>query len=302
MKEKLKSILIVSTSYIIAAILTIILLPLMLVMIAYRKVKKSNNIKSRKIMKGGEPFFYKRGKIGVLLIHGFTSTPQELGYLAKYLASKNISVMAPLLAGHGRSPEVMLKTSSEDWINSAKKAHIELKKHCDTTFIGGSSLGGNIAAILEKSCKPSGLILLAMPAYFSRELKIRLFVPSFPILKRIKQTMRKSHLKHHKEIMEEKVHYKVLPIGNLKDAYELTKKTREILPSIKTPTIVIQSDNDWQFGKSNAKYIYENLGSKLKKLYFIKDSYHVFILDSKRETSFKYIYSFIKEVLKKKDI
>lgn len=302
MNELLKSSLIKSTGYIIAIILTIIFLPALIIMAIYRRIKSTDHKKNHKIMKGGESFFYKKGKIGVLLIHGFTSTPQELEYLANFLTKKNISVMAPLLKGHGRSPEAMLETDLNDWIKSADKGYRELKKHCNTIFIGGSSLGANIATILAKKYKPDGLILLAMPAYFSRELKIRLFMPSFPIIKRIKKTIKKAYLNQHKEIMEKKVHYKVLPIGNLKDAYELTKITRELLPEIKTPTIVIQSDNDWQFGKSNAEYIYDNVKTKIKELHFIKDSYHVFILDTKRDLAFKYIYNFMKKVLKKKDI
>ncbi len=301
MENRFKNIIISSTGYVIAAILAIILLPGILILTLYRNIRKSEKKIPQKIMKGGEPFFYKRGKTGMLLIHGFTSTPQELRYLAKYLADKNISVMAPLMKGHGRSPEAMLETNSKDWIDSAEKAYLELKKHCNTIFIGGSSLGGNIAALLAEKYKPKGLILLAMPAYFSRELKIRLFMPSIPVIKRIKQFTKKRHLKYHQHVIRKKVHYKVLPVGNLKDAYELTKKTRDILPDIKTPTIVIQSDNDWQFGRSNSEYIYENLGSKFKKLYFIKDSYHVFILDKKREIAFKYIYKFIQDIIKKKN-
>ncbi len=302
MENKIKTIIISSTGYIIAALLTIILLPGVLFMIFYRRIKTSEKKIPQKIMKGAESFFYKRGKMGVLLIHGFTSTPQELRYLAKYLASKNITIMAPLLKGHGRSPEAMLETNSKDWINSAEKAYLQLKKHCDIIFIGGSSLGGNIATLLAKKYKPKGLILLAMPAYFGRELKIRLFMPSFPIIKRIRQFMKKKYLKNHQHVIRKKVHYKVLPVGNLKDAYELTKETRYILPNIKTPTIVIQSDNDWQFGRSNAEYIYESLGSKIKRLFFIKDSYHVFIMDKRRETAFKHIYKFIQDIIKKKNI
>ena len=132
MENRFKNIIISSTGYVIAAILAIILLPGILILTLYRNIRKSEKKIPQKIMKGGEPFFYKRGKTGMLLIHGFTSTPQELRYLAKYLADKNISVMAPLMKGHGRSPEAMLETNSKDWIDSAEKAYLELKKHCNT--------------------------------------------------------------------------------------------------------------------------------------------------------------------------
>ena len=97
-------------------------------------------------MAGAEPFFiYPSTEVGVLLLHGFTSTPAQFMELAEYLAGKGVSVYAPLIAGHGTKPEDLEKTTSKDWIESCEKALDELSEKVKKVFVLGNSFGGNIA-------------------------------------------------------------------------------------------------------------------------------------------------------------
>ena len=59
----------------------------------------------------------------------------------------------------------------------------------------------------------------------------------------------------------------------------------------------MQTETDFMITKSNAEYIYNNLKSEKRKLCFIPDSYHVFIVDKNREIAFTEIYNFIKEFI-----
>lgn len=54
-----------------------------------------------------KPFSLQGGNIGILLIHGFTACPIDLKPLGEILNSFGYTVYAPLLAGHGRTPEEM---------------------------------------------------------------------------------------------------------------------------------------------------------------------------------------------------
>ena len=61
------------------------------------------------LREGMHPFFKKRkGKKVALLIHCFTGSPKEFRQMGEYLAKKGISVYAPLLPGHGTSPEQLV--------------------------------------------------------------------------------------------------------------------------------------------------------------------------------------------------
>lgn len=72
------------------------------------------------ITRGSEAFNYERGKKVALIIHGFTSTPKETRRLANFLQKNNISVSAPLLPGHGTSPERLAVVKNQEWLT-----HIE---------------------------------------------------------------------------------------------------------------------------------------------------------------------------------
>ena len=53
------------------------------------------------LMHGAEPFHHEGGRIGVLLVHGFTGTPQSLRGWGEALAAADLSVALPRLPGHG---------------------------------------------------------------------------------------------------------------------------------------------------------------------------------------------------------
>jgi len=66
------------------------------------------------------------GKIGVLVIHGFTGSPVSIAPWAKFLNKSGYTVSAPLLPGHGSSWQQMNQTSWQDWYDEVEKSFLEL--------------------------------------------------------------------------------------------------------------------------------------------------------------------------------
>ncbi len=66
-------------------------------------------------MKDFSFFLKSRSKTGVLLIHGFTGSPEEMRPLGDYLKKKRLTVYCPVLPGHCTSVRNLEKVS---WINS----------------------------------------------------------------------------------------------------------------------------------------------------------------------------------------
>src|SRR5438270_8932968 len=89
-----------------------------------------------------QPFRIRGGTRGCLLIHGFAGTPPEMRELGECLAGRGYDVMAPLLAGHGLTPEAMAATGWRDWASSAEAAYRALSNETEEVFVGGQSLGG----------------------------------------------------------------------------------------------------------------------------------------------------------------
>ncbi len=50
-----------------------------------------------RILAGAEPFYAQNGAIGVLVSHGYTSSPQSMYYLAEGLARVGFTVALPRL-------------------------------------------------------------------------------------------------------------------------------------------------------------------------------------------------------------
>lgn len=249
--------------------------------------------KTYDIMKGAEPIFYKKGRKGVLMVHGFTSSPSDLKDLSKYLADKGITVSAPLLAGHGTSPYNLAVTSWKDLISSIEKALNELKKEVDKVYIGGISAGGSIALAIAGKQHVDGIISLGTPIYFRRQHFFKIF---FPFLRMFKPFLRKWYRSHiDKEMQKTRVGYDLIPLNSMSKITALVEESRKALPKITAPSLIMQSTEDFGVDNKTVDYLYKNLASMKKKVVWVKDAYHVLVVDKNREDTFKEIYNFVKE-------
>jgi len=64
---------------------------------------------------GAETFFFPGGKVGCLLTHGFTASPQEMHELGTRLASQGHTILGVRLFGHGTRLEDMARSRWPDW-------------------------------------------------------------------------------------------------------------------------------------------------------------------------------------------
>jgi len=270
-----------------------LLLVLRKIRLIWNRKKLYRKLKPFKINEGAKPFFYRKSKICCLLLHGYTSTPQEFNLLAEYLVKKNISVYAPLIKGHGTDPIDLANTNYKDWMKSAEDALIKVEKEYDNIFIIGNSLGGNLAFLLKNDKKIKGIISLGTPIFFRFGLTIRLF---FPFMYLFKDFQKKYYTEEIKKVIEDnkKVHYDYYPLNTIFSVLKVMKMTKRILFKIDKPVLIMQSSKDITLSNSNALYLFNNIRSNKKKLVFIPDSYHVFIIDKYKKMAFDEIYDFIK--------
>jgi len=260
-------------------------------------MKKHMDYNPKKFMREARPIYLKMGKNGVLLIHGFTSSPHELRDLAKYFAKKGLTVYAPLLKGHGTSPENLATTNDEDWIKSAEEGLTKLNKECKQVFIVGNSLGGNIAMCLAAKHKIRGLVLLAPPLIFKKE---RLFKAIYHIIRLMKDFQKKWKHKTMKNLKPRKGHYEKIPLNTLKYVTKTVRNSKLALSRITVPTLLMQSTNDVWSDERSVNYVVKNIRSKDMKVVWINDVYHVFIMEKDNKNYIQYIYRFINENMKKR--
>ncbi len=120
------------------------------------------------------------GKIGVLVIHGFTGSPVSIAPWAKFLNKSGYTVSAPLLPGHGSRWQQMNQTTWQQWYDEVEKSFLQLKQSCDRVFIAGFSMGATLALRLcqIRGSEVEGLIVLN-PSVHDR----RWFMKLLPVLK-----------------------------------------------------------------------------------------------------------------------
>jgi carboxylesterase len=80
------------------------------------------------------------------VLHGLTGSTQSVAGLASALAGAGFEVEAPMLPGHGTSPEDLAGRTWDDWVACAEEAYGRLAARCDRVAAVGLSMGGALAA------------------------------------------------------------------------------------------------------------------------------------------------------------
>ena len=85
---------------------------------------------------------------GVLLLHGLTGSTQSVAGPAAALEVAGFDVEAPMLPGHGTTPEELAGCRWADWVAAAEDAYARLSERVAPAPVvaGGLSMGGALAA------------------------------------------------------------------------------------------------------------------------------------------------------------
>ena len=120
------------------------------------------------------PFTLSGGDVGVLLIHGFTGSPAEMRSLSGFLHGRGLTVAAPLLPGHGRTPADLNRRRWQDWLACAEIALAELQAQCRAVFVAGLSLGALLTLTLAGQHRDLAGIIAYSPAILVKDPRARI--------------------------------------------------------------------------------------------------------------------------------
>ena len=251
-----------------------------------------------KLMPGAEPFLVKGGKTGILFIHGFTSTPQEFRNASVFLNKKGYTIYAPLLPGHGTRSEKLLLVKWQDYIEKISQDIKLLSDVCDEIYLVGSSFGGIIAMSLPKNEKVKGIVVCGSPIFF-KNYKIRRIL--LAVMNNIKNFVTKRYQKLVKQRKLDKnfVCYQSVPISSLYHLLKIINYTKKRINKVKTPILIVQSKIDAVVDKKSVSYIYNNVKSKQKYVFWVPDSYHNVMIDKYQNQVYDKINLFIEKTRKK---
>lgn len=243
------------------------------------------------ILEGCDEFDLGEGPVGVLFIHGFTSSPQNMRAMGDYLAERGVRVRAPRLPGHGTTWQDLATKRSADWLECVESNFEKMKAECEEVFVVGLSFGGGLSLELasRRSDEIAGVVTLAAMV-FSRDPR-RFLAPA---LKRLLRTIPGVGNDIADPTLKEIVYDKV-PTGASIELLRTVTKAKNNLASVTAPLLVMHGRNDHTVHPDNATYIYEHAGSTDKELVWLERSYHVITLDYDRDEVYSRTWDFIKE-------
>lgn len=253
------------------------------------------------VVAGAEPFAADgdgtTGRVGVLVVHGFTGSPFSMRPWAEHLAAAGYTVRLPRLPGHGTTWQELNRVGWRDWYAEVRRAYDELGERCDLVVAAGLSMGGTLvlrlAEDLPAEAKLAGL-LLVNPALGTRRKDARLVryvawaVPSQPgIGNDIKRT---GVLEHG---------YDRTPLKALASLMALWRLTVADLAEITVPVLYFHSREDHVVDPLSGQLLHAGATSTTVTEVELPDSYHVATLDNDAPLIFDRSVEFIQQLAAK---
>jgi len=248
----------------------------------------------------GMPYLLRgRSRLGILLSHGYLSSPGEVRELAAYLNRIGYTVYVVRLQGHGTSPEHLHTVSWTDWLESFDRGYCILRHCCEKVLLAGFSSGGLLAmvAAARKREAPAGLV--AINPALRLQAKVASLAPMVDGWNRLLETF---HIhRGHLDFVENHPEW---PTTNYDQNYvhgllELEKLIGEVvatLPQVTIPSLIVQGDHDPVIDPSGTALAMKLLSSPRKELAMMSFNRHCIVQGEGAQAVFARIAEFIDSI------
>jgi carboxylesterase len=239
----------------------------------------------------GDTIFWPGNETGVLLLHGLTATTAEVRLLAEKLHAEGYTISAPLLPGHGTSPEDLNETTWHDWAWAAEKAYQHLATVCDQVFVGGESTGGALALHLAAGHKEVAGVLCYAPA-------IKLAIPTHNMVRLyvvapLVHSLPKDNVGSNPYWQG----YRVNPLRAVMELIRLGQEVRRQLPHVTQPVLVMQGRGDKTVSEDVGEIILESILSERAEQHWLERSGHVILLEDELDEITAVTLNFMRKIV-----
>lgn len=236
-------------------------------------------------------------KIGILICHGYKSSPKEVAALAKFFNGFGFKVYAVRLKGHGTSPVNLKDVTWQDWYDSLQRGYAILRSVCSKVILVGFSTGG-LLSLVSASHKTHGLsAIVSINAALKLQSIRSKMVPGINIWN---EMLEKLHIERGKfEYVDDlpenpDFNYSRNYLKGVEELEKLMEECHDSLPKIVVPTLIIQAAHDPVVDPSSGKMIYDNIKSQNKMLFEPDFANHVIINGDRQEEVFAMIKEFLR--------
>ncbi len=243
------------------------------------------------ILPGAEPMSVDGGRVGVLVLHGFTGNPQSMRPLTEAFAAAGHSVEMPLLSGHGTRLDDMLDTTWADWSADAEAAYDRLAERTDRVVVVGLSMGGSLTVWLATPHPEIAGIVCVNPATQAAN-EVRDFI----------QTL----VDDGQEVMESigsdvadpsspELAYPGTPLRPLLSMFDAVNELQAAIPSVTCPLLLFTSPEDHVVPPGDSDYLAARISGSVERVSCDR-SYHVATIDYDKDLIIERSLEFIGRV------
>jgi carboxylesterase len=245
---------------------------------------------NRDLIAGSEPFLRlgrgETGRIGCVLIQGFSGTPFEMLGLGEALAGAGYAVLGVRLAHHGTAAADMNRSRWWDWYYSALDGCHLLRGICEQVVVIGLSMGGVTALSLAANFPVAGVVCMSTPAvYMDKEWQMKLA----RVFWRLKPLIDKPQ----EEEKEPWPSYKAIPVRSAGELLDYNRQLVEVLPKITVPALLLHSADDAKVPPKNLDFIFDLIQSADKKKLLLEAGGHVMTEGEARERVYQEVIAFL---------
>ena len=244
-----------------------------------------------------------RQPLGVLIIHGFTSSLDCVSGIEPPLKALGLPTRMPVLRGHGaQSPEALRGVTWHDWVADAEAALRALLTEADRAIVFGHSMGGLVALTLaadhpeevDSLIVAAAAVQMASPLAPGRPLH---FLE--PLVRRLFKKWMMPPVYADQVLAQYDTNYRWAPMDAISSLLDFAQVTRGRLPEIRVPTIILQSRRDTTVAPESAEIVYRGISThaQQKRIVWFELTEHEMFRDCEREATIKAVIDSVQERL-----
>ncbi|WP_414439492.1 alpha/beta hydrolase [Burkholderia sp. 22PA0106] len=269
----------------------------------------ANDIGQASRPSGAAPIFNEGDGHAVLLLHGLSSSPLELRYLARYLHDEGFTISAPVIEGYSAgSTELPM----ERWLEGAVREYDALAARYERVSICGLSIGGALALrLIRERPGAQALALLSLTLTYNGWA-----IPWYRFILDLAYYTPLRHRYRYREaepfgLRNEALRAKIaramerdsfsevgpseISLPALHQANRLARQASKDVESIENDTLVIHAIDDETSSPRNPNSIIDRIGASFLRTIWLDDSYHMITSDNEREIVARETALFLRE-------
>jgi carboxylesterase len=246
-----------------------------------------------------------KSPLGVLIVHGFTSSLDCVSGIREPLAALGFPTRMPVLRGHGAaSPEALRDVRWRDWVDDGEAALQELRGEAERIVVVGHSMGTLVAVQLVADHAGESFLdslVLAAPAVqlASPMAPGNRFSFMIPIVKRVLKKWDMNPTYADESLAQYDNNYRWAPIEAVMELLTFSGRARRRLPEINLPTLIIQSRNDSTVAPESADIVYASIATppEEKRIAWFERTEHEMFRDCERDEVVEVVVDYVRERL-----